>query len=360
MNKATTASIVEVWADSYGDETRMRSAALQVLYLLRTYAVFSAPDSVWGTVKVLEDALKSNAWPDIAADMRAAPLMQAWSGVTQSVRSIRGPESAGCRAISDAVTCLMGAVSSGRAADLSTASDARRTAETGDATSFHHFDARGSRREASRKLGEACLLASEIGVPTEYFEPLRALKLPDWGVIPGRTWWEHQVRTQTDLERLLGFASNTVTSMGGICPVIPTNLSDDLDRAFHGGEGLDAAVERVRAFVVQAQMTGTDPRDGTSSLGTDDIETLVTYWHLVTMLVGVVGDARKADGYKEEAKRAATPEDQSRLSGMASAALILAHGAAKSICAEAELAGVGPLELAYMRSRLPLTDQRHG
>ena len=166
-------------AIAHGEEARMRAAALQVLYLLRTHADHAATEPLWSAVIRLEDTLKSEPWPDDQDTMKSTPIMAAWSGVSRAVRSTQGPEDNRWD-VEKVVSGLMGAVSAGRSADRSAAKNASRTAETGQQQSYHFFDARSSRRDASGKLEEACLAAAELGVPTEALESLNALKIPEW------------------------------------------------------------------------------------------------------------------------------------------------------------------------------------
>ena len=50
-----------------GEEARMRTFALQLLYLMRVHATQAAPPAVWAAVETLEAALRAEPLPALGA-----------------------------------------------------------------------------------------------------------------------------------------------------------------------------------------------------------------------------------------------------------------------------------------------------
>jgi hypothetical protein len=327
----------------FSEEARMRTFALQLLYLMRVHAAPAAPPAVWTAVEALEAALRNEPFPPDSEAWKASVLMNAWEDVTRTQRSVSGWGWRTAAAVNAAVSAAMSAVCEAHSAD--------RAASRNDLYKEIFDEAFHKRSDVALKVGRACLIASELGVPTAYFEPFRALQLADHpSTVPGYSWWKQQERTVSDSDRLRDFASDTIRAVS-FHAGLSEATTDKIRFALLKGDdaALTAGIEEVSAVIAAAHARGfalaDDPETGGPLL----------FERTALLAIKAMFDARRADAYRKRSAQTDDPNECQWLKKAADAIIVAAHQKALAVCAEAEAAGIWPLELAYMRSRLPVS-----
>jgi hypothetical protein len=112
---------------------------------------------------------------------------------------------------------------------------------------------------------------------------------------------------------------------------------------------LTTAIEEVSAVIAAAHARGFVLTDGPESDGAFLFE------RTALLAIEAMLDARRADTYRKRAAETDDPNECQWLKKAADSIIAAAHRKALAVRAEAEAAAVGPLERAYMRSRLPVS-----
>jgi hypothetical protein len=143
------------------------------------------------------------------------------------------------------------------------------------------------------------------------------------------------------------FAANTIQAAMDLYTGMPRAAADKIFQAlFEDDDALGAAIGDWRAALARLcqGLTINDPEENGPIL----------FQNSVLVAIDAMLDARRADAYRKRAAKTDELEERQWLNEAADAAIAVAHQKALTVCAEAKAAAINPLDLAYMRSRLPV------